>query len=212
MGSEARAGFAGSSDEAKASGSSFGAKLVNFVVFQLVYTACVLGAARGWHWAGPISALLLLPLNLHYVPRGSRLGDLRLWALVGLIGFLVDSALLSGGLIGFPEITRLAPDSALSTWFVPPWIVVLWIAVGSLLRSSLGWLARRPVLAVVLGALGGPFSFWSGSRFGAVELPRGALTLAALALEYAVLMPVLLALAYPSRSSTPEPSGFAPSP
>ncbi|QDV08048.1 hypothetical protein Poly30_35840 [Planctomycetes bacterium Poly30] len=202
---------AGSSQEAgggNSSASSLAAKLTSFVIFQVVYTACVLGAARGWLWAGPLSAVLLLPINLRFVPRGSRLPELRLWALVGLIGFVVDSALLRSGLIGFPEITRFAPGAALTGWLVPPWIVVLWIAVGSILHSSLGWLAGKPLLAIVLGAIGGPFSFWSGSRFGAVELPRGNLTLAALALEYAVIMPVLLALAYPS--SPPERSGHAP--
>ncbi|MFT5734250.1 MAG: hypothetical protein ACI8WY_002931, partial [Planctomycetota bacterium] len=35
------------------------AKVVNFVVFQVVYSACVLGAARGWLWLGPVAGAVL---------------------------------------------------------------------------------------------------------------------------------------------------------
>lgn len=191
--------------------SSMPAKATNFVVFQLVYSACVLGAAHGWLWLGPAAGAVLLPVNLLFIHQGQRTREVRLWLLCGLIGFAVDSILLGGGLISFPEVTRWAPDAGVSGWLVPPWIVTLWVAVGSLLHSSLGWLAHRPWLAMALGAVGGPLSFWSGSRLGAVGLPQGNISIAALALEYAVLMPALLSLAYRRPRSIPAPSGDGPS-
>ncbi|MFT7169041.1 MAG: hypothetical protein ACI80K_002177, partial [Paracoccaceae bacterium] len=71
--------------------------------------------------------------------------------------------------------------------------------------------AERRLLAVALGAVGGPLSFWSGSRLGAVELPAGWLTLGALSLEYALVMPVLLRLAYPVGTPAALPNDDATS-
>lgn len=187
------------------------AKVVNFVVFQVVYSACVLGAARGWLWLGPVAGAVLLPINLLFVPKGRRLCELRLWAICGALGFTLDSGLLASGLIDFPSIARVMPEAAASGWLVPPWIVTLWIAVGTMLRTTLGWLAERRLLAVALGAVGGPLSFWSGSRLGAVELPAGWLTLGALSLEYALVMPVLLRLAYPVGTPAALPNDDATS-
>ncbi|MEM8712437.1 MAG: DUF2878 domain-containing protein [Planctomycetota bacterium] len=132
---------------------SFRTKVVNFIVFQLVYFACVFGAVAGNHWIGPLAGAVLLPINLAFAPFERRRTEPALWIACGLIGFVVDSGLLAAGAIGFPEITRIAPDSSVSAWLVPPWIVTLWVAVGTMLRTSLDWLKHRPVLATVLGAV-----------------------------------------------------------
>lgn len=173
------------------------AKAANFVLFQTIYAACVLGAARGHLWLGPAAGALLLPINLLFISRGRWFGEVRLWLIAGLIGWIVDSGLLALNVMAFPPITRIAPDAALSAWMVPPWIVILWLSVGTMLRTSLVWLREKPILAAGLGAVGGPFSFWSGARLGATELPLGWLSLALLGLEYAIVVPWLLRLAHP---------------
>lgn len=172
---------------------SWRAKLVNFAVFQVVYVACVFGAAGGNAWIGPLAGAVLLPLNLPFAADRRR--ELRLWALAGVVGLAVDSAFLSAGLIGFPEFARLGPEFGWPAALVPLWIVTLWVAFGSLLTSSLAWLGRSSALAVAFGAVGGPFSFWSGSKIGATELPGGSMAFVALGLEYAVLLPILLRIA-----------------
>lgn len=179
---------------------TFRTKAVNFIVFQLVYSACVFGAVEGNLWIGPLAGAVLLPINLVCAPPERRRSEPALWLICGSIGFVVDSGLLAAGAIGFPEITRIAPDSSLSAWLVPPWIVTLWVAVGTMLRTSLVWLKDRPILALAMGAVGGPFSFWSGSRLGATELPIGWGSLAVLGVEYGVLMPMLLRLAHGPRT------------
>lgn len=176
--------------------------IVNFVVFQAVYAACVLGAANGHLWLGPLAGLLLFPLNLRFV--SDRGAELRLWIAAGLVGAVLDSGLLALGVFDFPAVTRIAPETALSGWVVPPWIVTLWVAVGTALRSSLAWLGRDLRLAVLFGALGGPLSFWSGSRLGATILPLGPASFAALSVEYAVVLPLLLILS--GRRSRPQPT------
>lgn len=179
--------------------------LSNFLIFQAVWAACVLGAAAGHPWLGAGLGALLLPANLVFVPRGTRAGEVRLWLVVGAIGVALDTALQSAGLLAYPEVAR--PSGALWEHLVPPWIAVLWIAVGSMLRGSLSWLHERLGIAAALGALGGPLSFWSGLRLGAAELPAGAGSVAALSIEYAVVFPILLRAA---RSSAAGCTAAAP--
>lgn len=161
-------------------------KLVNFAVFQAVWFACVYGAAKGTPWAGPAAAALLLPINLWFSP--SPRTELRLWALAGLIGLVLDTGLRTAGWVGFPA----AQPTTASVLLAPVWIVTLWVAFGSLLNSSLGWLTGRARLTVLLSAIGGPFSFWSGTRIGATSVPVGWMGYLALSIEYAVVVPLLM--------------------
>lgn len=62
--------------------------------------------------------------------------------------------------------------------------------------DALHWLAHRPALAVAVGAVGGPLAYLAGARLGAVTLrPTEAGALVAIALEWAVALPLLLFLA-----------------
>ena len=174
-------------------------KVVNFVVFQATYAACVLGAASGHPWLGASLGAAVLPLNLAFVPARRRKSDTMLWLAICAVGTSLDSALYAAGVIGFPQVA-LAP-TLWPEFLVPPWIAVLWLGVGSMLRSSLAWLGAHKILATTLGAIGGPLSFWSGAQLGATELPMNAASLAALAIEYAIILPLLLLLAGRSIST-----------
>ena|GEM_PF-34063 len=168
-------------------------KLVNFAVFQVVWFICVYGAAEGVPWVGPVAAAVLLPINLRFTPY--RSAELRLWALAGLLGLALDTALRTSGWIAFPvPAAGGAPDggAAGGLLLAPAWIVTLWVAFGSLLNSSLSWLNRRHLLAILLSAIGGPFSFWSGTRIGATSVPGGWMGYLALSIEYAVVVPCLM--------------------
>ncbi len=160
--------------------------LLQFAAFQAVWFASVLGAARGQAWLG---ALALLPY-LAWMLAGERARGrwLARWLAAGALGCLLDSALRVRGLIVYPLVPAGWP-----TWLVPPFIASLWIAFATLPHVSLAWLAPRPALAVLLGALGGPLSFAAGVRMGAIEHGRSIVaTNVALALEYALATPILL--------------------
>ena len=134
-------------------GPSTAGKLVNFVAFQAVWFICVYGAADARPWIGPVAAAALLPINLFFCPRPAA--ELRLWAVAGLLGLLLDTALHSSGWIGFPAAASPGGDAALppegaALRLAPVWIVTLWVAFGSLLNSSLTWLRGRPLLTVLL--------------------------------------------------------------
>lgn len=169
--------------------------LRQFVLFQVLWCVAVLGAARGQAWWG---ALALVPYLVAECPAAARGAWLARVLAAGAAGSLLDSLLAALGVLRHP----LAPVG----WpapLVPPFIAVLWIAFATLPRVSLAWLAPRPGLAALLGAVGGPLSFAAGVRTGAVGVGESSLvTYAWLALEYALATPLLLAWLGPGRAPT----------
>lgn len=168
-------------------------KLTNFAAFQAFWFVAVVGAARGATWAGPAALVPLVALHLALVPRAERARETGFLLFVGLLGSAADSGLHVLGATGYP--------TSAPTALVPAWIASLWVAFATLPRFSLGWLAGRPLLAALFGAVGGPLSYLAGTRFGAVEVPAdGWRTFGLLALEYALVTPALLRFA-------PRPEG-----
>ncbi|MDX1381664.1 MAG: DUF2878 family protein, partial [Xanthomonadales bacterium] len=83
---------------------------INFAAFQLGWFACVLGAANGWPWAGPVLVFGIIGLHLVLVRRWQP--ELRLVLTAAALGLVVDSLLLSSGWLRYPSglwIPGLAP-------------------------------------------------------------------------------------------------------
>ncbi len=162
--------------------------IANLVSFQLVWMATVGGAAQGWWWAGPLAVLVFAAwqVPLSSAPRA----DLKLMAIAAGAGFVIDSALVLSGLLTFR--TPLPWDFA-----APVWIVALWVAFALTLNHSMDSLKRRPLLAVLLGLIGGPLAYWLAARvWNAVDLNSSVwLTLAVIGAVWGIVTPLLLALA-----------------
>jgi hypothetical protein len=170
-----------------ASASRLPTLFLNTALFQAGWFAVVLGAARGRPWSGMAAALGLSAI--HVLAAQERRHELLLGLTAGALGFTVDTLLQAAGVLAF-DTGRVVP------WLAPPWLIALWVQFASLLRFSLRWLDRRPVLAGFLGLVGGPAAFLSGERLGAVSFPAGTpVALGALALVWAAVTPLLLALA-----------------
>jgi hypothetical protein len=186
--------------------------LLQFAAFHLLWLAAVLGAARGAVWLGAAALVLYLAGMLWREERRARLA--ARWIAAGLLGSFADGGLALLGLLTYPTAPAGWPAG-----LVPPFIASLWIAFATLPHASLAWLAPRPALAALLGALGGPLSFAAGVRAGAVGYGDSVVaTNVALALEYAVATPLFLRwLAPRPRAACPTvpagpraPLGIAP--
>jgi len=168
--------------------------LLHFLSFQGVWFAAVLGAAHGLGWPGPVALLLHVVLHLSAVPGAQRVREVRALAWAGLAGLVMDSGLMHLG-------ATVYPTNTIHFGLCPPWIVALWVGFASLPRYSLAWLRGRTGLAVLLGAVGGPLSYWGGTRTGAVALSDPWwISVAALSVQYAVVTPLLLRW-MPARSA-----------
>jgi len=158
----------------------------NFVAFQLGWFASVLGAANELPWFGPIAVAAALALHLALARRPWP--ELMLVSASMAIGLVVDSLLLATGWLRYPAGQWL-PGLA------PYWIIAMWGLFATTLNVSMGWMRGRPVLAALMGAIGGPLSYLAGQKMGGIELTQSGSALAALALAWGVAMPLLMRLA-----------------
>jgi Protein of unknown function (DUF2878) len=160
--------------------------IVNLVIYQIVWLACILSAARGISGLGIMAAFISVIWHLSQAQR--PLAEFQLILLTGLIGGLWDSLLVIFGLIYYPS-------GALMPWMAPSWIITLWMAFATTFNLGLRWLHGHYGLAAIFGMVGGPLAWWSGHALGALTLLTPLLALAVLGLGWAALMPVLMRLA-----------------
>lgn len=159
--------------------------LVNFVIYQLGWFACVLGAAAGWGNLGATCALALVLLHLVLATKPNQEWPLLLAALS--LGLIVDSLHAEFGILDFNGQVGALP---------PLWVLALWVQFGTALHFSLRWLSGRYLLAGLMGAVGGPMAFLGGERLGAAVFgePR-ALSLAVLGFSWGIALPLLVYVA-----------------
>ena len=149
---------------------------INAGVFQHGWFACVLGGNSLW--------LLLAggALLAHLLWISRSLAQVRLIAVVCVLGSTVDSLLLNAGVFAFKQPGVL----------IPFWLVLLWALLAITLNHCLAWTAKPLWRAILLGAIGGPLSYYAGQRLGAVQFPMGLWpTLLGLSLLWAGLFPLL---------------------
>jgi hypothetical protein len=160
--------------------------VANFVAFQLGWFACVLGAAHGSPWVGSLAVLAIVAWHLRHAPRPRS--ELALVLIAAVIGAAWESALAALGWVRFP-------NGALIEGAAPHWMIALWMLFATTLNVSLAWLKRNLAFAAVIGAVGGPLAYLGGAKLGALVLVEQGPALAALALGWAALTPLLLFIA-----------------
>jgi len=158
--------------------------LLRVIAYNLVWAACVLGAANGNTWIGPLAALVTVAA--HIAASRQRIAEAKLVATLAVIGLIIDSGLMHAGILRFNGQALI----------VPLWFAALWPAFATLLNTALMWLRGRPMLSVLFGALGGPFAYFSGAKLGALQLNNNlTLALMVIAMEWAIVTPVAVWLA-----------------
>lgn len=141
-------------------------KIINFLAFQLGWSASVLGAAWGSDLVGPVVVAAIVMAHLAASKRLVREAIVLLTC--GAIGVVVDSALV-GFAVFHPAGSVVAPLP------LPLWLLGLWVLVGTTLNSSLSWLQGRPWLAAALGGPGGAVAYAAGARLGAITIGDSSL-------------------------------------
>ncbi|MCA9743679.1 MAG: DUF2878 domain-containing protein [Deferribacteres bacterium] len=160
---------------------------VNFIGYQAGWFCCVLGAAHGYPYLGPIFVVLFLAWHFHTVKQ--RAQEMRFVLMVAALGLVADSLFKATGLLKYASPV---PDVS---WLAPIWIVAIWALFASSLNSSLRWLRGRGVLSLAFGAILGPMSYLAGERIGAAMLgPNRVLVIAVLSIVWAAVMPTLMHL------------------
>lgn len=162
------------------------ALVINFIAFQIGWFAVVLSAAAYMPWLGVAIAASVVTLHLARAERPR--GELTLLAICGVAGALWDSLLVTLGWVSYPSGIFL-------NGFAPFWIIMMWLLFATTLNVSLGWLKGRPLLAAGFGLVGGPLSYMAGQKLDAIVLIEPFAAITALAIGWALMMPLLLVLA-----------------
>lgn len=158
-------------------------QLANFAIFEAAWFACILGVAHGAPGWG--TAAVLAALAWHVALSARPAAELALAASLAAIGAVVESLVAAQGHVAYPAGQPVA-------WLAPTWMVALWAEFAMAPNVTLRWLKRRPWLAAVLGALFGPLSFAGGVRLGGARFVDMPAALATLAVQWALLMPLVM--------------------
>jgi hypothetical protein len=158
---------------------------INFIGFQIGWFACVIGAAKGQPLLAVICAFLIVAIHLY---RNRSYAELLIIVVAMLIGFVWESLLVASGWLSYI-------NTAGSERFAPVWLVAMWAVFATTINLSMAWLKGHWFLAATMGAVFGPLAFVAGEKLGAVEFVSQPMALIALALGWALLMPLLLRLA-----------------
>lgn len=154
--------------------------IVNAVLFQLGWFACVFGGDSLWL----LSVAAVLAVHLLWTSSWAAEGKLLISVFIA--GSALDSLLLNLGLFDFGEPRRL----------IPLWLACLWLLLASTLNHSLAWTAQPWWRASLLGAAAAPLSYYAGAQIAGVSLPYGSWpSLLVLAAIWALLLPLLHGLA-----------------
>jgi len=157
--------------------------LINFIVFQVGWFACVLSAANGLPWLGLLVVCLVVAQHIRSADQPYHEAQLLVLAVV--LGLVFDSLLVSSGWVRYPS-GMLVPGVA------PYWILAMWALFSTTLNLSMGWLKNSLVLASVMGAIFGPLSYVAGQRLGAIVLVDFVSSMVMLAIIWALVMPILV--------------------
>lgn len=165
--------------------------IVNFAIFNIVWFACVLGAANNLGWAGPLALACFAGWQL--AVSHDHVGDIRLMGAAALIGWVVDTSYLQTGMLYY---AAPVPDMNIAPW----WIVSLWLNFALILNHSLRWLQAYPLLAAALGFVGGPLAYYGGVELEAVFLNQPPIiAYSVMGVVWAVVTPLLIWVARVTR-------------
>ena len=160
------------------------AKLANFIAFQAGWWACILGAANDRPLIGPAVVVALIAVHLAVTRRR---GELALVLFAVLLGLVLDGGLSAAGLLQFDA------SDAPFVGPLPLWMVALWANFAPSLGHALGWMRRRYWLGLLFGVLGGPSTYYAGTRLGALQFGDDPVTsLIGITLVWALAMPLML--------------------
>jgi len=157
-------------------------KIFNFLLFQIGWFACILGAAHNHVGLGSVIAIACFVSS--FWRASSILKELELLLKVLVIGILLDTLLIQFHLIIF----KSNPWNVIS----PVWTWLLWCLFARTLNESLSWLKENLIFAAILGAALGPLSYVAGVELGAAVWVNKNSALVFLAICWAGITPLFV--------------------
>ena len=159
--------------------------IINFILFQIGWFACVVGAANQMPWLGVVVVFAIVIWHLSQAKQPKL--EMYLLILTLIIGAIYDQAMLQSDLLTYQA-------HGWSNSLTPAWILALWAEFATILNVSLRWMRGRWLIAILFGAIGGPLAYVGAARLGAVSLEVMPLSYVALSVGWSIITPLLLKL------------------
>ena len=160
-------------------------RLLNGVMFNVAWLGIVMSQSA--IIAPAVAALLLIS---HFALMGEGYRELRFIAGFALVGVCIDQLLFRVGV--FTVAGSIAGP--------PLWITCLWPALGTTFMHAFAGLNGRPLLAATVGGVGGAASYIAGTRLTQVAFAADISGPIILAVLWAVIFPIALAIANKKNS------------
>lgn len=131
--------------------------IINFLLFQITWFSCVLGAgAYQMDWLAISAAAAVCA---HVMTTPSKWTDLTCAFAAVLVGYTLDNIWVFANILSYPESEH-----------APYWLAILWFGFGLSLNHSLRFFRDLNWLgAFIVGAFG-PVTYFTAERFGAVAI------------------------------------------
>jgi len=176
--------------------------IAGLLVFYLGIVACYVGAQRHWPWLGPVVVGIIVITHLAHAERPAQ--EAMLIALVGLCGFLLDSALIS------LQVYAVTPDTR---WLFPAplcpdWILALWVNAATQLSRTLPMTRRKYLRSAIIGLVFGVLVYKRAAAVHLLTLPDAIVTLLLIAVIWAMVLPLFskfAALIMPPATGEAQP-------
>ena len=103
---------------------------------------------------------------------------------ISLIGYVFDSIII------FFDIYKF--QTSLYFGLLPIWMIVLWPSFASLFDEVFVFLAKYKILAILLGSILGPITYYSGELLGLITINKIYLFFILMSIFWAALMTIYL--------------------
>ncbi len=158
-------------------------QILNALLYQGAWFACVLGAAQGRAGLGIATASAVIAIHLLLAKQAKP--EVGLILIAVLTGTVFESLLVMSGWISMPAETLWAN-------ITPLWMVALWAAFATTLNVAMRALRQRYLLVALIAAVGAPLAYLAGAKLGALQWINAPFALAMIAVGWGVLMPLLM--------------------
>jgi hypothetical protein len=138
--------------------------LINYLLYQAGWFACILGAA--WHQPLAGLALAVVLVLAHFWLADDRAVEGKLMLAALALGLAVE------GYQTWAATYARFTSGGVVTWMSPPWLLAMWAQFATTFRFSMRGVMSHPWRATAFGMLGGPIAFLAGERLGAVTLAQ----------------------------------------
>ena len=138
-------------------------KIISIVLLYVSWYVTVAGAAKGLTYPGLLINGFIAIRYLY--DKQFRSSEMIFLLVTSVIGSLFDSINPYLGFVSFEAVSKIG--------IYPVWLISLWVAFNTSYADLFLWLKGKVILAAVIGAVGGPLSFYAGSSLGALHFPDG---------------------------------------